>query len=328
MFKKRDLKKKPPQGEGTNGEGAALEAPKRAKIVESDSDSDGEDSAVVRKEKKSVTNPLFAKTSSNKRRDPLDEGGIDVKYEARITPVLTGDEIDATKVLEIDTERDRDAEALYQKQLQITKELQEAGKLDDNTYRGQAGYTKFIISKDAEHGSKFRVGPQRAASNIRVTNRFDYQPDICKDYKETGYCGYGDNCKFLHDRGDYKAGWQLDRDWEMQQKQQKEIEKYQLEQSSDEEDDLPFACLICREEFKRPVVTKCQHYFCEKCVLDAYSKSPNCPVCGQNTNGIFNTAKELIKKLAQKKERQGLEMQKQQEQEEIDATEVSMARRT
>jgi hypothetical protein len=41
--------------------------------------------------------------------------------------------------------------------------------------------------------------------------RFDYQPDICKDYKETGFCSYGDSCKFLHDRGDYKSGWELER---------------------------------------------------------------------------------------------------------------------
>jgi hypothetical protein len=40
--------------------------------------------------------------------------------------------------------------------------------------------------------------------------RFDYQPDICKDYKETGFCSYGDSCKFMHDRGDYKSGWELE----------------------------------------------------------------------------------------------------------------------
>lgn len=34
-------------------------------------------------------------------------------------------------------------------------------------------------------------GPKQASANIRVTCRFDYQPDICKDWKETGYCGYG-----------------------------------------------------------------------------------------------------------------------------------------
>jgi len=45
--------------------------------------------------------------------------------------------------------------------------------------------------------------------------RFDYQPDICKDYKETGFCSYGDSCKFMHDRGDYKSGWELETvgDW-------------------------------------------------------------------------------------------------------------------
>ena len=37
----------------------------------------------------------------------------------------------------------------------------------------------------------FRTGPMRASANIRSTVRWDYQPDICKDYKETGFCGFG-----------------------------------------------------------------------------------------------------------------------------------------
>lgn len=36
-----------------------------------------------------------------------------------------------------------------------------------------------------------RKGPLRAPSNLRATVRWDYQPDICKDYKETGMCGFG-----------------------------------------------------------------------------------------------------------------------------------------
>ena len=44
--------------------------------------------------------------------------------------------------------------------------------------------------------------------------RWDYAPDICKDYKETGFCGFGDSCKFMHDRSDYKFGWQLEREME------------------------------------------------------------------------------------------------------------------
>ncbi len=93
-----------------------------------------------------------------------------------------------------------------------------------------------------------------------MTARFDYQPDVCKDYKETGYCGYGDSCKFLHDRGDYKSGWQIEKEWEEEQNRRHEAElraAYQDEDDKeDEEDGLPFACLICREDFKRPIVTK------------------------------------------------------------------------
>lgn len=54
-------------------------------------------------------------------------------------------------------------------------------------------------------------GPMRATQYMRASVRMDYQPDICKDYKETGFCSYGDTCKFLHDRGDYKSGWELEK---------------------------------------------------------------------------------------------------------------------
>ena len=56
-------------------------------------------------------------------------------------------------------------------------------------------------------------GPLRAPTNVRGIVRIDYQPDVCKDYKETGTCGFGDSCIYLHDRGDYKqvgvgrGGW-------------------------------------------------------------------------------------------------------------------------
>ena len=33
--------------------------------------------------------------------------------------------------------------------------------------------------------------------------------------------GFGDACVFLHDRGDYKSGWQLEREWEEEQKRKK-----------------------------------------------------------------------------------------------------------
>ena len=56
---------------------------------------------------------------------------------------------------------------------------------------------------------------------VLLTHRWDYAPDICKDYKETGFCGFGDSCKFLHDRSDYKFGWQLENEYIEQHKGQR-----------------------------------------------------------------------------------------------------------
>ena len=44
------------------------------------------------------------------------------------------------------------------------------------------------------------IKPMRAPTNVRSTVRWDYEPMLCKDFKETGYCGFGDTCKFMHDR--------------------------------------------------------------------------------------------------------------------------------
>lgn len=159
-------------------------------------------------------------------------------------------------------------------------------------------------------------GPMRAPTFLRSTSRFDYCPDICKDYKETGFCGYGDNCKFLHDRGDYKSGWQMEREWEEQQAAKKrrlqqavdtmENQDDDREESEEEnfeipdEEEFPFACYICREAFTDPVVTLCGHYFCQSCAMQKVKNSNSssagrCAVCDKQTFGVFNKARKLIR---------------------------------
>lgn len=90
------------------------------------------------------------------------------------------------------------------------------GPSADGTYKGMNDYIDYRQGFRREHtiGNEKGTGlhgPLRASTNVRMTVRFDYQPDICKDYKETGFCGYGDACKFIHDRSDYKSGWELDK---------------------------------------------------------------------------------------------------------------------
>ena len=50
----------------------------------------------------------------------------------------------------------------------------------DGTYKG--------LAKD---GPSRSVGPMKA-TNVRTTIAVDYSPDVCKDYKTTGYCGFGE----------------------------------------------------------------------------------------------------------------------------------------
>jgi RING finger protein 113A len=45
------------------------------------------------------------------------------------------------------------------------------------------------------------------------------------------------------------------------------------------------------------VITKCQHYFCEQCALKHHQRNPRCFVCEVPTNGLFNVAKDIIKKM-------------------------------
>jgi RING finger protein 113A len=162
-------------------------------------------------------------------------------------------------------------------------------------------------------------GPQRQ-STARAISRFDYQPDLCKDYNETGYCGYGDSCKFLHDRGDYKTGWQLEKEHEEEQKRKRM--KAMGEDVDDEVDyridpeaeDMPWACMICRNDFENPVMTQCRHYFCEKCALENYAKGhTRCATCNVQTCGIFNTAHRLLANLDKLKARREEEAKKAEE---------------
>lgn len=206
-------------------------------------------SSVVRPTKKSLVNPLVQGTKRRRDIDDATTGGLDeFDYKADESLINRADDY-ATR------STDYDIEAGGSTQIEGKKvRLNEDGDIDDGMYRGQKGYLTTINKRPDMMDTKMKTGPIRATANIRTITLVDYQPDVCKPYKETGFCGYGDSCKFLHDRGDYLAGWQLDK-----------LDPVEAQQAvQDEEEDVPFACLICKKEFTDPVVTKCGHYYCMK----------------------------------------------------------------
>jgi len=117
----------------------------------------------------------------------------------------------------------------------------------------------------------------------------------------------------MHDRGDYKAGWQIDADWEAKQKAEAAVAAAadawadgeggggEGGGKADKEvgaDGLPFACLGCRVAWhraSRPVVTPCRHYFCEACALSCATSL--CPACSKPTGGTFNVASAIEARL-------------------------------
>ena len=204
----------------------------------------------------------------------------------------------------------------------------------DGTYKGAANYQSFIQKNPNAPPKQF--GPIKAPTNVRTITMLDFAPDVCKDYKLTGFCGFGDSCKFLHAREDYKQGWELDRDWEIgtggkqvngriisQRKGGPKKKEEDEDDDDDEEEELlesiPFACIICKKPYQNPIVTKCGHYFCESCALQRYRKNPSCAACGAGTGGVFNTAKKLTQLLDKKRER----AQKRREQAIAEGVEVS-----
>lgn len=223
------------------------------------------------KSNKQKANPNIQKTGSKSLRKAKEKANsssssesndesekVTVSYKSTRTTAIDGPKDQgATATIEIDTEIDRDAQAIYQKSIEINKELE--GKADDKVYRGLNNYAQYYKKKDSVLGNAssgmVRKGPIRAPAHLRATVRWDYQPDICKDYKETGFCGFGDSCKFLHDRSDYKHGWQLEQEHPGGSQCDSDGDDTKYEIHSDDED-LPFKCFICRESFVDPIVTK------------------------------------------------------------------------
>jgi RING finger protein 113A len=192
----------------------------------------------------------------------------------------------------------------------IEAEARAAGPLGDGVYRGEAGFAKFLPDKEKERHKGARRGPQSASAYARVATVMDYAMPICKDWKERGVCGYGDNCIYLHDRTDYKSGWQLDRDHEEALKKKLDDANGGANAGGADDDDKgeyyigsdddeggaaggDAQCPICKRALEAPVEAKCGHRFCAKCVRKRVAKGKlNCAQCGQPTNGIFNAVKQ------------------------------------
>ncbi|VVB06876.1 unnamed protein product [Arabis nemorensis] len=82
-----------------------------------------------------------------------------------------------------------------------------------------------------------------------------------------------------------------------------EEETLKEEEDDDDNDALPLTCSICNQPFLNPVVTKCQHYFCETCGFKHDMENDKCFVCNQPTLGVYDTAMEIKGKITEQREK-------------------------
>jgi len=287
---------------GRGGRGGGAIARKRADT--SDSSSSEDETTVIRGVRNTTKNPMVQKSGGFKKRKAAHGSDSDdasaatsVNYASKGAVIEKTDQ-NATAVRQLDTEMEKDQRSITERADKVQEETK--GLEDDKIYRGMNNYAQYIDKKESLVGKRITVkGPIRAPTNIRSTVRWDYEPMICKDYKETGFCGFGDSCKFLHDRSDYKFGWQLEREENEKGGEGGDSDDDKYVVSSDD-DDMPVKCPLCRQVFSTPVVTRCKHYFCEKCALEHYRKSQRCFTCGKQTSGMFNPAKDLVERMAKR----------------------------
>jgi len=348
--KKKEVQPKKEQSDSSSDENEFEQSTSNSRNTKDDdenSDTDLNENLAMLKQKFNIKNSFLTQSTKKLKTDEAKKDELVTKFKADKEKLRSGPEdMGATATYELDTELNKDTQAIFERARKINEELKNKDS-NEKVYRGMNNYQQFYEIKDtalgnASSGLVRGKGPIRAPSNLRATVRWDYQPDICKDYKETGFCGFGDSCKFLHDRSDYKHGWQLEQDWEKEHginkpnerdewrkkkrrkrgqddnenedEEEKEDSgddddpnKYVIKEAiSDNEDEdgsgLPFKCLICRNSFVNPVVTKCKHYFCEKCFIQHNKKDTRCFVCRTQTMGIFFVAKEILNRMQKSKE--------------------------
>lgn len=63
-----------------------------------------------------------------------------------------------------------------------------------------------------------------SSAHVKQNYIMDYQKEVCKDFLKNGYCGFGDTCKFLHYREEFKKndGPEV-KDWEAAAKRRKKF---------------------------------------------------------------------------------------------------------
>ena len=161
-------------------EPVAIFKKRKSSAIRKRDDDDGDDSfsgsAVVRAAKSHKENPFVQSTTREAK-------GLDRAFASSRSAAAAGSgDAYATAINVLAAEEN---EQIRDKTIPVN---------EDGIYRGMKSYKEYAPKGRAQAGlaaGGISAGPLKAPVFIRQACRFDYQPDLCKDYKETGFCGFG-----------------------------------------------------------------------------------------------------------------------------------------
>lgn len=187
------------------------------------------------------------------------------------------------KAVELPEEKER----LSDKYVEIPLDLLKKPLVDEEEERetpAQQARREKLAAKISESHKRYD-DPEyqlQQKSKFKTATNIDFNPSICKDFHDSGYCSWGESCLYAHDRTSYKRGWELDAEWEKEQREK--LAKGTSRDISQNQSECP----ICNKEFENPVKTSCSHIFCETCILKTPKAAKFCFVCGKKLDGKFN----------------------------------------
>lgn len=174
FFKKRSAKSKT---------SFRKKAPTPPPATSSDSDfssSDDEESKRIKRRRKNATVTASSASAPKARTD-------DLGAESASAPLPLAPSNDATKQSNWYDEGKED-ELNTENLLGKTRARPGTDSAPDGTYKGAANYQSFIQKNP--NATQKQVGPIKAPTNIRTITVTDFSPDLCKDFKVTGYVAF------------------------------------------------------------------------------------------------------------------------------------------
>lgn len=169
------------------------------------------------KKRKGKVKSALPEAAKSLFEDEAGETQLEIPKESEPKVVESDDNKDGTRPISTDlsnaakeaaTKVDRLQDEVNKEILELKQSEKSTPTLGEGVYKGSADYATFVRGKTVQKGLN------RNSANIMATTVVDLQPDVCKDYKQHGYCGFGDTCKFLHIRDEFKKTEIGEREWE------------------------------------------------------------------------------------------------------------------